>query len=57
MTRIFASFARLALLTVPFADPLLSGMLESSEEDALRARCDAGGNSASQQPADYRRSL
>ena len=56
MTRIFASFARMALLAVPFADPLLSGMIETSEEDALRARDngdagDAGRNPAPQQPS------
>jgi hypothetical protein len=38
MTPILTSWARMALLAVPFADPFLIGLVEIPEADALHAR-------------------
>jgi hypothetical protein len=38
MTPILTSWARMALLAVPFADPFLIGLVEIPEADALQAR-------------------
>jgi hypothetical protein len=38
MTPILTSWARMALLAVPFADPFLIGLVEIPEAEALHAR-------------------